>query len=296
MFRSRRSAFTLIELLVVIAIIGILVGMLLPAIQRVRESALKADCSNNLKQIGVAMFNYHDARGSFPTANTPSPSLTSFFTLILPYLDGGTLESRYDYTKGPKDPANMPVSTQKVKTYLCPSMLLPKNPQNTAVSSYAVNIGSVYAFGPDTADDGPIVRYNSAPNGTRIAQITDGMPQTFFVGEMGYQMKDYLFSATDPVYSVPPYNYGGQERGGNTSWPFGYASYSFGSALNKFNTKTFGPDLQSGGFTAFRSDHQQGCNFLFGDGGVRFLRDNVSLATYRALSTASTNDVPGGDW
>ena len=100
-----RVAFTLIELLVVIAIIAILTGMMLPAIHKVRESANRLSCRNNLKQIGLALHAYHDARGAFPTANTPT--FGSLFTQILPYLDQGPLERNYDYNATPTAPVNL---------------------------------------------------------------------------------------------------------------------------------------------------------------------------------------------
>lgn len=283
MLRVRRPAFTLIELLVVIAIIAILLGMLLPAVQKVREAAHRASCQNNLKQIGLAAQSFHDSTGAFPTANTPT--FGSFFTQILPYLEGGNIERRYDYNQAPTAPPNSEVTGLRIKTYLCPTMLDPPAAQATAVSSYASCIGTSYAWGPGP-DDGAVVRYTTNPRGTRIAEFLDGTSQTLLVGEMGFQLKDYYFTSGPNA---------GQVRGGNTSWPWGYASYTFGSTLVRMNTKTHvnPAGLPGSGLHAFRSDHIRGCNFVLGDGSVKFIGDGISTDSYRALGTRAGNDLVG---
>jgi len=148
--RARRPGFTLIELLVVIAIIGVLVGLLLPAVQKVREAANRMSCQNNLKQIGLALHNYHDANGSFPAAwkllprpdagvpasytlpspsdpSTPNPPFVgpSVFVLILPYLEQANLYNQIATNKSFFNPLNMPPGNPAyatpIKTFLCPS-------------------------------------------------------------------------------------------------------------------------------------------------------------------------------
>ena len=101
------------------------------------------------------------------------------------------------------------------------------------------------------------------------------------IGEMGFQLKDYLFSSG---------TYAGQVRGGNTSWSFGYPSYSFGSTYRPLNTKTYAPGVEFGGLTAFRSDHATGVNFLFADGSAHFIRESIHADTYRALGTRAAGD------
>ncbi len=104
-----RAAFTLIEALVVIAIIGVLVAILVPAVQLARESATRASCGNNLKQLGLASQSYHDAFGGFPAAATTSPTLHGWGVHLLPYVEQDNLYQRYNWSKNWYDPANAPV-------------------------------------------------------------------------------------------------------------------------------------------------------------------------------------------
>jgi prepilin-type N-terminal cleavage/methylation domain-containing protein len=127
---SHRRGFTLVELLVVIAIIGVLVALLLPAVQAAREAARRMSCGNNLKQIRLAIHNYHDTFQVFPPGNITDgdccsiPSRTVWTISILPYIEGLNLQNRYDFNKTNEDPANAFVRTQRLAVYECPSDVL----------------------------------------------------------------------------------------------------------------------------------------------------------------------------
>ncbi len=304
----RRSAFTLIELLVVIVIIAILIGLLLPAVQKVREAASRMSCQNNMKQIGLALHAYHDANERFPTANTAS--FGSGFTLLLPYLEQENVSRRYNPDLTPTDVTdadgdgftNLSIGSTVLKTFRCPSMLPPPVPAAfPGYSSYALCIGNQANpfFGPGAggnpaADNGMIVRRISGGSGVAtgaqgitMTSITDGTSNTILAGEMGYQLKDYTFTSG---------TYTGSLRGGNTQWVWGYASYSFGSTGVMFNTTVGSPATLTARLGAFRSDHTGGANFLFGDGSVRFLADNrVDLLTYQALGSRDGGEVISGN-
>lgn len=252
--RRLRSGFTLIELLVVIAIIAILIGLLLPAVQKVREAASRMKCSNNFKQIGLAMHMYNDQTGKLPTgwvtttATKPNPGW-SWATLILPNIEQGSLYTQLnpDLTT-PGGPVVNALTQTKIATYRCPSDSGPDLSagfQSFGASNYVVNRE---VTGPDV---------NNNPAALSIQGIQDGSSNTILVGER------------DTVRNIGAV----WVRSNVTTASFEGRP---GAALNPLNPNN-PPNLGTGAAQrlAFNSLHTGGVNFLFGDGSVRFVTNSI---------------------
>jgi prepilin-type N-terminal cleavage/methylation domain-containing protein/prepilin-type processing-associated H-X9-DG protein len=312
----RRKAFTLIELLVVIAIIGILIALLLPAVQKIRDAAARMSCSNNLHQLGLAAHNFHDSNNRFPSAvnipytvpvlagNCPTAPIPgkyiSFFQALLPYVEQGPLYNQFDFTHDqytnaatPNSPAN-----QIVKTYLCPSDAAPQHTTYSttsatfyfAANTYVANSGIV-GFYTGSMDQTGIFYINSS---VTMTGISDGTSNTFMFGE-----RNRLDPNLDVVYGhgTPPQPDFFEEHSG-WAWTNSLPGFDYlGGASVPINWK-FPPVTKDPGFTfedqrfsSYGSQHTAGANFCFADGSVRFLSQNVPLTVLQQLSTRNGGEV-----
>jgi prepilin-type N-terminal cleavage/methylation domain-containing protein len=296
--RHARRAFTLIELLVVIAIIAILIGLLLPAVQKVREAAARLQCQNNLKQIGLAMHNYHDTHKAFPVGYydpTPWPQLDNgpgwgWGAFLLPYLEQDNLYRRINFNLDVGDPANAAARTTFLPIYFCPSddQLITFTITDSGSNSWQVAQGSYVACnGNDGVDDfttpphtGPFVR---AVKGYRIGDIPDGLSNTMFVGDRTSRLS-YSTWVGGPTGALNP---------------FLQAPGNFGAEVTLLmcHAGPTGPNTP-GVFDAdsTSSPHLTGVPFVFGDGSVHYLSNSIDITVWMALATrAGGEPVTFGD-
>jgi prepilin-type N-terminal cleavage/methylation domain-containing protein/prepilin-type processing-associated H-X9-DG protein len=299
---NHRRGFTLIELLVVIAIIAILLGMLLPAVQKVRDSAIRSQCSNNLKQIGLGLVSYHDAQNGFPPgyraanpyvdgATDTSPGW-GWGAYLLPHLEQKPLFGRLDFSQPVE---RCPAIQTMVKTYLCPADDPPDGPfavvdafGNTitlaAPSSYAVTCG------PDASDVADLtglgIFYRNSH--TRIAEITDGTSQTVLAGDRAWVDSQGIWAGAPGGAVMMP--------GPRNPWQTarGPAPCLVMAHNNWINIKTDA----DGGLDDFSSYHSGGVNLVFADGSVHFIRsitiEGPDRQSFWAMGTRGSNDVVSG--
>jgi prepilin-type N-terminal cleavage/methylation domain-containing protein len=288
---ASQRGFTLIELLVVIAIIAILIALLLPAVQQAREAARRTQCRNNLKQIGLAIHNYHDAHLAFPRGELDGTySKTSAFVPILPYLDQANMINLYNFNVAATHASNEQVVKQFLPVYLCPSAVIRRqvpisgcDTNNRAPGTYAVCSGSGDPYGTSAGgnpNNGVFTNFGSGT--TRIRDVTDGTSNTIMAGESAWNFPDYLFTSG-------PCN--GQIRWGFTYWSSPYPLATLFTTAGPFNPKLMNGDSMR--LATFRSDHVGGVHIVLADGAVRFLSENISHQLLDSLATRAGGEVVG---
>jgi prepilin-type N-terminal cleavage/methylation domain-containing protein/prepilin-type processing-associated H-X9-DG protein len=267
----RRGGFTLIELLVVIAIIGTLIGLLLPAVQKVRAAAARMSCQNNLKQIGLALHNYHGRRQAFPPGYTSAVAADGselgpgwgWATYLLPDLEQENLYRQINLGVGLGDASHATPRKHPLAVFLCPA----DNPPQTFLSvTVVVELASgnyVACFGNNEIEEDP-----GAGNGvfyrnskTRFGDITDGTSSTLAVGERHSRLSFSTWTGAVP---------GADE-----------------SAALVLASADHTPNHPAAHIEDFASRHTQGVNMLFCDGSVRYISDTINPIAWAAMATRS---------
>jgi prepilin-type N-terminal cleavage/methylation domain-containing protein/prepilin-type processing-associated H-X9-DG protein len=331
MSHRKNKAFTLVELLIVIAIIGVLMALLLPAVQYARESARRASCQNNLRQFGLALHNYHDVNKAFPAAmvfmqGSADQASACANAALLPYLEHTNAQNMLNpnlpwWAQSPQ------VATLKLPIFICPSDTAPNPTTYPFIASFGLPVGGTFAnssyghckglydalcFSPGLApppftNESGLFDFNSFRS---MSDITDGTSNSFAMGEAasGFPICHGIgCSQPDPNNQRSSHGWliGGHNQATWNAYGFVYSGNKC-STVEPLNKKPVTDSIHDVGATFnsnpsyrggphwvsnFRSYHAGGGYFLYADGSVRYCGQTIHMGTYRALSTIAGNEV-----
>lgn len=299
--QKERRGFTLVELLVVIAIIGVLIALLLPAVQSAREAARRSQCSNNLKQIGLSLHTYHDVNKKFPAGaywgGASSAWRGSIYIRLLPFMEQQNLYDQFNLnaaTDGQTGPDGKPLVSTVVQTLICPSDTNASLLGDRSIHNYCASAGptvrgnnsscscpntwNTYALGPyDSTTDlaGP---FNRRHTETRMAECTDGLSSTIFFGEVRRDCSSHV----------------------QQGWSRSNDGNGFVGTTSPINFDTCNSDTSADGCErpcnwnvadGFKSRHPTGAQFLFGDGSVHFMSETIDHWTYQYLGAKADGEA-----
>jgi prepilin-type N-terminal cleavage/methylation domain-containing protein/prepilin-type processing-associated H-X9-DG protein len=354
--RRLARAFTLIELLVVIAIIAVLIALLLPAVQKVREAANRMKCQNNLKQLATAMHNYHQDFQSFPWAVKYDDDINektyTWYQPLLPYIEQSAVYNNYPNVmtrpgpsggggwgpqpQGAWDPTDVDSTAARatlISTFCCPSdrgpaFAEPGTPSQRPLGNYRGCVGSTTQYAADNPGapkvngvpanagvfqillsssyqgqvDQPNFYWNGKPlHYTRVADITDGTSSTMMFSE-GLICLDQSIATLggndwSGIGDITCFSMGGSLFSAWLTPNSSQADNFFGPAPNVMGDSAYSAPVQGwagtlqNAYSAARSNHTNGVNVAFSDGSVHFITNNIDLATWKALSTRSGEDI-----
>lgn len=301
-----RRGFTLIELLVVIAIIAILIALLLPAVQQAREAARRTQCKSALKQIGLALHNYHDVFNRFPIGggggnnvsnnNDPSQSGYVWLRAIMPYIDLSPAYNKWNENLNYQGAGNIDIIRTLYPVFQCPSDTATRTWNNVPNYNYAVNLGNTtstrlspfngvnFQAGAFTTDASTNARC------TKISDFTDGTSNTILIGEIRQGQNGSDLRGL--IWYVPFTGYSGHHPP-NTSVPDRLAAGFCVTTNSAIGLPCQGDDGTNPRMFSARSRHTGGIHTLLGDGAVRFISDNIDINTWRNLHTISDGQTVG---
>lgn len=314
---ARMSGFTLIELLVVVAIIAALIALLLPAVQQVRDSARRMQCQNNLKQLGLALHNFHDVNNAFPASGwtmsgpgNPAGKFVGWRPLILPYIDQGNLQKLYDFNSNWWEGTNPVSAAVPVTVFQCPSTptraavttAIAKPPRPAMIFANPIastDYEALMGVQPSSINPHlPVAIYTatnrfsvmSRNSQSRFRDVLDGTTSTIMVVECAARPLVYRVRTESPALT--------NDQG--IGWADSEGPFSFDGSRADGTAEGCGP---AGGCTATMnrkndnepySFHSGGGNFLFVDGRVQFIGETVNIAVFAALCTMRAGEVVSG--